>query len=215
MGSGCPSCGAFNRSGSLYCHSCGSALTMAVAAQPAFHVPCPRCGSENAPRTAFCFSCGLPLEEFGGAAVQEVYAESTSVGTPAGFWIRLLAWIIDSVFLVLVQLVVLTLMPGTSIEAYYTAETLWTTADTVMTLLSAGYYTVGVSVFSTTVGKRALGLYVLRRDGSKVSGLRAFARHVASGLSALILFIGYLMIGFSSDKRGLHDHICDTVVVRK
>ena len=136
-------------------------------------------------------------------------------GTPAGFWIRLLAWLIDSIVLVIVQLILLTLMPGTSIEAYYTSDTFWTTADSLMTIVSAIYYTIGVSVFSTTVGKRTLGLYVVRLDGTKVSGLRAFGRHLASGLSALLLFIGYLMIAFSSDKRGLHDHICDTVVVRR
>ncbi len=136
-------------------------------------------------------------------------------GTPAGFWIRLLAWLIDAIVLVIVQLILLTLMPGTSIEAYYSSDALWTAADSIMTIVGAIYYTVGVSVFSTTVGKRSLGLYVLRPDGSKVSGLRALGRHVASGLSALLLFIGYLMIAFSSDKRGLHDHICDTVVVRK
>ena len=215
MGSGCPSCGAVNRADSLYCHACGGALNVVAPMPPPAFISCPRCRSSNAPGTTFCFSCGLPLEVFGGRPPLQVAGESALAGTPAGFWIRLLAWIIDSIVLVMVQLVLLTVMPGTSIEAYYTAETLWTTADSVMTLLSAVYYTVGVSVFSTTVGKRVLGMYVLRKDGSKVSGLRALARHVASGLSALLLFIGYLMIGFSSDKRGLHDHICDTVVVRK
>ena len=210
LGSGCPYCGALNRADSLYCHACGSALTEMRPANSQVSVPCPRCHSLNEPGTAFCYSCGLPLEEFGGSTVSRVVA-----GAPAGFWIRLVAWLIDSIVLVIVQLIVLTLMPGTSIEAYYSGDDLWTAADSIMTVLSAVYYTVGVSVFSTTLGKRALGLYVLRADGTRVSGLRAFGRHLASGLSALLLFIGYLMIGFRSDKRGLHDLICDTLVVRK
>ena len=211
LGAGCPSCGVINRADSLYCHACGSALATATPSPTPASIACPRCGSANVPGATFCYSCGLPLEEFGGLPGPTVVA----VGVPAGFWIRLLAWFIDTVVLAGVHLILLTIMPGTSIELYYADESLWTTADSIMIILSAAYYTVGVSVFSTTLGKRAVGLYVLRRDGTRVSGLRAFARHVASGISALLLFIGYLMIGFSQDKRGLHDHICDTVVVRK
>ncbi len=34
-------------------------------------------------------------------------------------------------------------------------------------------------------------------------------------LSALILLIGYIMIGVRRDKRGLHDLMADTVVVKR
>ena len=172
----------------------------------------------NDARTTFCYACGLPLEEFGGAPARAASTSASAVaasGIPAGFWIRLLAWLIDSVVLVLVHLVLLAIMPGTSIEGYYSNDALWTIADSIMAIIGAIYYTVGLSVFSTTVGKRVLGLYVLRRDGTKVSGLRAFGRHLSGGISMLVVGIGYLMIAFSSDKRGLHDHICDTAVVKR
>ena len=87
--------------------------------------------------------------------------------------------------------------------------------DLAALILGALYYTVGVAVWSTTVGKRALGLYVLRPDGAKAGFGRALARYFAGILSMLLVGIGYLMIGFRSDKRGLHDLICDTVVARK
>ena len=80
-------------------------------------------------------------------------------------------------------------------------------------LISLLYYSLGVAIWSTTVGKRALGLYVLRTDGSKVGFLRAVGRWLSYILSALILFIGFFMIGLRQDKRGLHDLICDTMVV--
>ena len=209
---GCPSCGASNQHDSLFCHSCGSALAVSAPPRPRpAAVSCPRCNSVNEAGTTFCYSCGLPLEEFGGVSSRGIVAE----GTPAGFWIRLLAWLIDASVLVSFQLLMLTLLPTTSIESYYSDDSVWVQADTIMTIVGALYYTIGVSVFATTVGKRVLGLYVLRRDGSKVSGLRAFGRHLASGISALALGLGYVMIGFSNDKRGLHDHICDTVVVKR
>ena len=212
LSAACPDCGAANRPDSLFCHACGSALTVQAAPAPRpAAVSCPRCNSVNEAGTTFCYSCGLPMEEFGGVSRRAVAAE----GTPAGFWIRLLAWLIDASVLVSFQLLMLTLLPTTSIESYYSDDSVWVQADTIMTIVGALYYTIGVSVFATTVGKRVLGLYVLRRDGSKVSGLRAFGRHLASGISALALGLGYVMIGFSNDKRGLHDHICDTVVVKR
>ena len=206
----CFNCGVAYQAGNLYCHACGARLgTSPSAPQPP--IPCPRCRSFNESGTAFCFSCGFPLEVPGITRS----APAGLVGVPAGFWVRLLAWLIDTVVLVGFQLLLLTLMPGVSVESYYSDESLWTWTDTIMVVVGAAYYTFGVSVYSTTVGKRTLGLYVLRRNGTKVSGLRAFGRHVATGLSALLLFAGYLMIAISSDKRGLHDHICDTVVVRR
>ncbi len=82
-------------------------------------------------------------------------------------------------------------------------------------MLTALYHTIGVSVWSTTVGKRVFGLRVLRSDRTKVSPLRALARYLASGVSFLIFGVGYLMVAFRTDKRALHDIMCDTVVVRQ
>jgi len=49
----------------------------------------------------------------------------------------------------------------------------------------------------------------------KVTYLRAFARHFAEFLSGIILGIGYLMVAFDREKRALHDHICNTRVIKK
>ena len=87
------------------------------------------------------------------------------------------------------------------------------TVDLISLLIGAAYYTLGVSIWSTTLGKKAMGISVLRPDGSKVSFLRAFGRWLAYIPSAFILFIGYLMVAFRRDKRALHDLICDTAVV--
>jgi uncharacterized RDD family membrane protein YckC len=70
-----------------------------------------------------------------------------------------------------------------------------------------------IAIWATTVGKRAFSAYVVRPDGSPVGFWRALGREFAKILSALILFIGFIMVGFRSDKRALHDLIADTVVV--
>ena len=92
---------------------------------------------------------------------------------------------------------------------------IWTGVDTLFLFVGALYDIIGWTVWSTTIGKRIFGLYVLRPDGSKLGLGRAFARWLAVGLSALLLGIGFLMIAFRRDKRGLHDLICDTMVVKR
>ena len=60
----------------------------------------------------------------------------------------------------------------------------------------------------------AFGLKVVRPDGSPVGVGRAFGRYFAKMLSAMVLWIGFIMVAFEPEKRGLHDMICDTRVVR-
>ena len=65
-----------------------------------------------------------------------------------------------------------------------------------------------------TPGKMAVGLKILRSDGSKLSAARIIGRYFAQTLSGLTLFIGYLMVLFDDQKRSLHDRICDTRVIK-
>ncbi len=65
-----------------------------------------------------------------------------------------------------------------------------------------------------TPGKKALGLKVVRSDGSPLTTGRIIGRYFAEFLSAMILFIGYIMAGFDDERRTLHDRICDTRVIK-
>jgi uncharacterized RDD family membrane protein YckC len=77
------------------------------------------------------------------------------------------------------------------------------------------YETFFVARLGATPGKMALGLKVVRPDGGPVGLGRAFGRYFAKFLSMIILGIGYIMVGFDSEKRGLHDMICGTRVVKR
>lgn len=179
---------------------------------------CPRCNNVNESESAFCFSCGLPIDESWDAS-----PAAGEYGRPAGFWIRLVAHIIDQIILFVTYTVIFLIVVAVVDPAFYGvnepvrdpssgAESLYY----LFSLLTAmSYYTFTVSFWSATLGKRAVGIRVLRPDGTKLSFWRAFARYWASILSALLLLIGYLMIAFREDKRGLHDGMCDTVVVFK
>ena len=59
----------------------------------------------------------------------------------------------------------------------------------------------------------ALGLKVIRADGGPISVGLAVGRYFAKILSALTLWIGFIIAGFDREKRTLHDHICGTRVI--
>jgi uncharacterized RDD family membrane protein YckC len=71
-----------------------------------------------------------------------------------------------------------------------------------------------ISQKSATLGKMLMGVKVVTANGGPVSFGRALGRFFARYLSALIFFIGYIMAAFDDQKRALHDHICNTRVIR-
>jgi len=66
-----------------------------------------------------------------------------------------------------------------------------------------------------TIGKRALGIKVTDADGNRISFGRATGRHFAKIISAMTIFIGYLMVLWDSRRQALHDKIAETLVVMK
>jgi uncharacterized RDD family membrane protein YckC len=71
------------------------------------------------------------------------------------------------------------------------------------------------SKYQATVGKIALGLKVTDLDGNSLDFVKSLIRNVCKIISGMILFIGYIMAGFTEKKQGLHDIIAGTLVVKK
>jgi uncharacterized RDD family membrane protein YckC len=70
--------------------------------------------------------------------------------------------------------------------------------------------------FSATPGKLLFGLRVEQADGEPLSFGRIVARTFAKLIAGLpTLFIGFLIVAFDDQKRGLHDFFCKTRVVKK
>ena len=66
-----------------------------------------------------------------------------------------------------------------------------------------------------TLGKMALGIKVTDLEGDKIDFGRATRRHFAKIISALILYIGFIMVAFTQEKQGLHDMMAGCLVVTK
>jgi len=80
--------------------------------------------------------------------------------------------------------------------------------------LNVAYEVFFVGRYGATPGKMACHLKIVMPDGSPVTYARALARYFASILSWITLMIGFIIAGFDAEKRALHDHICNTRVVR-
>lgn len=71
------------------------------------------------------------------------------------------------------------------------------------------------SAGQATLGKRVLGLKVTTEAGERISFARASGRFFGKIASALILYVGFMMAGFTTKKQALHDMMAGTLVIRK
>ncbi|MEQ1945627.1 MAG: RDD family protein [Bryobacteraceae bacterium] len=155
------------------------------------------------------------------AYVPENYATRPQSVRYAGFWIRFLARLIDGILLNVALMVVrlplgLSLMGPISTREpreIMAAAVAIIVGSLVSLAVGAGYEIFFVSARGATLGKMALGLKVVRPDGAPISLGQSAGRYCAQFLSALTLFIGYIMAGFDEQKRSLHDRICETRVI--
>jgi uncharacterized RDD family membrane protein YckC len=133
----------------------------------------------------------------------------------AGFWIRFVAKLVDSLILGLAGFV-FGLVVG-----FVFALTLGDGGDTAATMvvylfgivISCLYFVMFVGAKGATPGKMLLGLKVVRADGSRVSYGLALGRWFAAALNYFTLYIGWFLAGWTREKCGLHDFICDTRVI--
>ena len=91
----------------------------------------------------------------------------------------------------------------------------WAYNVVVETLIVIYYSVMESSKYQATLGKLALGMKVTDVNQMPIDFSKALLRNLSKYLSALIFYIGYLMIIFDDRKQGLHDKIADTLVVNQ
>jgi len=207
-----------------------------ASAPPAMGAPAggPVAGTADKPMVV-CSSCHRTFPEdeviqyqgaFVCASCKPVFVQMLREGAPmmgemryAGFWIRFAASFVDGIILNVVNMVigfVIGLATATSVNDPNAALTgLQVALYVVSMLIGVAYCTYFNGTFGATPGKMACGLKIVTADGQPITHLRAFARYWALMLSYLTFLIGFIIAGFDSEKRALHDHICSTRVIRK
>ena len=159
---------------------------------------------------------------------QPVAGAVGAIGPPAGFWIRFVAFLIDGLILGVIAGVIVAVMAivAIAIGVGFQGDEDENVALIVIGILLGGVALVVVSWLyealmtssrhGATVGKRALGLRIVRADGAQLSFGRATARHFLKAMiTPLVPFaVGYLLAAFTNGKRALHDFMADTFVIR-
>jgi uncharacterized RDD family membrane protein YckC len=229
----CSKCGVEIAESTAYCSACG---------QPQFGQP----RAEHA-RPAYNLSGGAGLEgaipedvvpgdavpedvPSGGEAIEDARElEPRAATSPprfvyAGFWLRLFAYIIDSLVLTLTAGVVIgiPLVNRGAISpdnpwAIDTGTTPQLIALRLLILMVQWVYfaLLESSPWQASLGKKLLGLQVTDLEGKRISFARASGRFFATLLSGFILLIGFIMIAFTQRKQALHDILTDCLVIKK
>jgi uncharacterized RDD family membrane protein YckC len=210
---------------------------------------CSKCGANIAGDAAFCQTCGTPVTRALIATAAPVMVSPQSVSPHAGagaiayvlnavyagFWLRLVAFLVDRLILGIASLVVLVPFffllggaafldnfPRRAAEGFQQGD--W------LPLLSVIMMLVGVMAIiqwlyfafleggekQATWGKQIMGIYVTDLEGNRISFGRASGRFLAKIISGMIpLGIGYIMAGFTERRQALHDMIAGTLVLRR
>jgi uncharacterized RDD family membrane protein YckC len=148
-------------------------------------------------------------------------AEPVGIATPiavaspryGGFWIRVVAYIVDCVILVIpIGIVQLLLRPNPDNPAPARSGL----AAIIAILIEFVYFAaLWSSSIQASLGQKLCGLRVIHAsDGGKISFLRGLVRVFGMILSGAIFCIGYLMVAFTERKQGLHDMLAATYVVK-
>jgi uncharacterized RDD family membrane protein YckC len=150
-----------------------------------------------------------------GGIIHAVLEPIRSGASPASFWIRVAAALVDLMLLGLVQFS-LGLVGGRiwghdadALPAFQTMIGLFTL------LFSCLYTTVLHSVTGQTIGKLVVGVRVIGVEGELLTAGAALLRWIGYFASLGTLGVGFVMAGLRRDKRGLHDLIAGSRVERE
>jgi uncharacterized RDD family membrane protein YckC len=192
----------------MFCGECGGSYPIPDLARFGNHFVCGNCKPAYVQR----------LRE----GVQPVGAILSGVRY-GGFWMRALALFIDglimSVVTVPVAVLVMLAMGGLHFDPQNPDVAKILGLEAVIGIfglaVGIGYQAYFVPRKGGTPGKLALGLRIINVDGSSLSAGKAIGRYFCYFIDSIVLYIGYLIAAFDSEKRALHDHICGTRVIYK
>lgn len=132
------------------------------------------------------------------------------VESPAGFWVRLGANILDGILAFLILGTLSLIIYGSFDYTNYLP----------LNLIDLLYvFLLPILWYGYTVGKRVCGIRIIKLDGSNVGVLTMFLRLIIAGILyaltlGIALIVSACMVGIREDKRAIHDFIAGTYVTR-
>lgn len=196
---------------------------------------CSHCGNAVADGDRFCGTCGAPVpasagqqpdlgsirvgpeDALGGRTHRtrdELPDAASAPDLHAGFWRRFAAYVLDAMIGVVLGFVfgfVLGIVEAVIFHTYVLG-----TGYLLGLIVSWVYYALCESSgWQATPGKLALGLRVTDLEGRRIGFGRASGRFFMKIVSGILLFVGYMMAGWTARKQALHDIVAGCCVVRR
>jgi len=202
---------------------------------------CSKCGAQNFATAQSCQKCGgglsVGLAPMPRAVPAQAYATAPAVAYAAvptsrygGFWLRLLAHLIDHVILgaIAAPLFFMLVLPSIVRVINEAERNREPSPELIVAIVSSIFIYVVLafvgqwlyealltsSSWQATLGKRVLQLKVTDELGNRIGFGRATGRFFAKILSSMFFCIGFIMVGLTDRKRGLHDMLAGTLVVK-
>jgi len=202
---------------------------------------CSKCGAQNFATAQSCQKCGgglsVGLAPMPRAVPAQAYATAPAVAYAAvptsrygGFWLRLLAHLIDHVILgaIAAPLFFMLVLPSILRVINEAERNREPSPELIVAIVSSIFIYVVLafvgqwlyealltsSSWQATLGKRVLQLKVTDELGNRIGFGRATGRFFAKIVSSMFFCIGFIMVGLTDRKRGLHDMLAGTLVMK-
>jgi len=191
---------------------------------------CNQCGQPVNAAASFCTRCGGALTPAVPGAT--IAAPGLAAPVPpglvgqqfAGFWIRFVAHLIDSIVLNVIFVPIAFVLFGGYFATHHLDQDQPPDAGffvllalfTIVASLSVWLYEAVMTSSSKqgTLGKMALHLRVTDMNGARISFGRSTGRFLAKIFLSGIMAVGFIMAGFTPRKQSLHDILASTLVLR-
>ena len=122
------------------------------------------------------------------------YKKLPAIKRYAGFWWRVLAGLIDNIILAIISVALSFIVPFIGVFIYWLYFVILQSSEK-----------------RSTLGMRVCDIKIHDEHFNKLGFWRLTGRYFATGLSGIILLIGFFMIAFTKRKQGLHDLVARTI----
>jgi uncharacterized RDD family membrane protein YckC len=207
----------------MRCEICGAMKEQAAAA-------CPSCGAPAPARAAAVRAGEVDTRATAEAAALRAMATRLRTGAPAralrpaGFFVRLLAFVVDLLVLALFTVPLAAAgFAGMRAGLFTLGASAPLGAEEALESFLGGAWLVMAGIYFTalhrgggqTIGKAAFGIGV-RSAGTlaAIGTFRSLVRTLGYVLSSSFFGLGFLIVALTPRKRGWHDYLAGTCVVR-
>jgi uncharacterized RDD family membrane protein YckC len=194
---------------------------------------CPRCDAALDSGATSCPECGAETLVDAGqptaAGPEGSHGPEVLHFRVAGFFERALAGVVDGI--IILPLFALLAWGGSAVTGVRIPRAREITFDLIVGLIIEKngpvvfwvvmlvilvflYCFIFIAARGQTPGKRLVGVRVVTWYGEPPTLARSLVRTFGYLVSAALLWLGFIWIGFDREKRGLHDWIAGTYVVR-